>query len=163
MSVWVSCTRSASPTSAPSNPFTSRPSATGWRMRTHTPLSEAPVTRASNCWPMRGSSSMAAAHLRTRRSTFAALPSCSVQCASRLRVPGLHGGGGDREVFEELFRSCVLVGAGGRESCAVVDRPRLAGALSRRALLVPHALEQLCCAVPGPQLSLYASDRGGAR
>ena len=43
-SVCTSCTRTVSPTSSPSNPLTTRPSANGRANRTQVPVSEAPVT-----------------------------------------------------------------------------------------------------------------------
>src|SRR5688500_12599055 len=54
-----------------------------WRMRTHVPLLEAPVTRASKCSPMRFISSVAAAALRMMRSTLLASSSRLVQCSAR--------------------------------------------------------------------------------
>ena len=48
-------------------------------MRTQVPLSDAPVTIASNRAPIRDASSSAAADFWTWRSTLAALSSCSVQ------------------------------------------------------------------------------------
>ena len=49
------------------------------RSRTQVPFSEAPVTTPSKRWPIRHSSSSAAADLRTCRSTLSASSSCSVQ------------------------------------------------------------------------------------
>ena len=79
-SVWISLTWMRSPTSRPWNPRSSLPSAGGRRSRTHVPLSEAPVTMPSNCSPILPERSSAAADFRTRRSTFVAASSCSVQC-----------------------------------------------------------------------------------
>jgi hypothetical protein len=45
-SVWTSSTRARSPPSSPWKPRTTFPSATGRKMRTHVPLSDAPVTIA---------------------------------------------------------------------------------------------------------------------
>ena len=60
------------------------PSVVGEEMRTQVPLSDAPVTMASNFAPMRDASKEAAADLFTARSTFAALCSCRVQCAAQV-------------------------------------------------------------------------------
>ena len=49
-------------------------------MWTQVPLSDAPVTMASNRSPILGSSSIAAADFPTCRSTFFAASSSSVQC-----------------------------------------------------------------------------------
>ena len=59
-SVRTSWTRSVCPTSSFSKPVTSLPSTGGWRMRTHVPFSDAPVTSASNCSPILDSRSIAA-------------------------------------------------------------------------------------------------------
>ena len=66
-SVARSSTRTFSPTSSPSDPRTTRPSTGGWKTRTHVPLSEAPVTIASNRSPIRDSRSIAAADLPKKR------------------------------------------------------------------------------------------------
>ena len=78
-SVEMSFTRTLSPTSRPASPRTTLPSTGGLKIRTHVPLSDAPVTTPSNRSPMRVSRSSAAAALRTRRSTLFAASSCSVQ------------------------------------------------------------------------------------
>jgi hypothetical protein len=78
-SVRRSCTRTRSPTSSPSKPRTTRPSVVGPVIRTHVPLSEAPVTIPSKRAPIREARSIAAADFVTCLSTFAALSSCSVQ------------------------------------------------------------------------------------
>ena len=49
----ISFTRIRSPTSNPWAPWTTLPSTGGLRSRTQVPLSEAPVTMASKCSPMR--------------------------------------------------------------------------------------------------------------
>src|ERR1022692_4093279 len=69
-SVLTSCTRSLSPTRMFSKPLANLPSTGGCRRRTHVPLSDAPVTMASNCSPILDSSSIAAADFVTCRSTF---------------------------------------------------------------------------------------------
>lgn len=46
------------------------------------PFSDAPVTIASNCWPIFDSSSSAAADLPTCRSTLFAASSCAVKCCA---------------------------------------------------------------------------------
>ena len=51
-SAWTSLTRTSSPTSRPWNSRSSRPSVGGWKSRTHVPLSDAPVTMASNDSPI---------------------------------------------------------------------------------------------------------------
>ena len=51
-------------------------------MRTHVPLSDAPVTMPPNVAPMRDDRSSAAADFATCRSTLAAFFCCSVQCAA---------------------------------------------------------------------------------
>ena len=51
-SVLMSSTRTRYPTSRPSNPRISFPSTGGWKRRTQVPFSEAPVTMASNRFPM---------------------------------------------------------------------------------------------------------------
>src|ERR1700720_3181921 len=79
-SVRTSSTTTRSPTSSPANPRTTLPSAVGPEMRTQVPLSDAPVTMASNRAPIREARSSAAADFPTCLSTFAALSSWSVQC-----------------------------------------------------------------------------------
>ena len=82
-SVLISSTCTLSPTSRPRSPVTSLPSTGGSRSRTHVPLSDAPVTMASKRCPIRDSSKRAAADFRSRRSTFSASSSFSVQWLAR--------------------------------------------------------------------------------
>ena len=79
----ISSTRILSPTSTPSNPWTSLPSTGVLTSRTHVPLEEAPVTILSNCSPILDSRRSAAADFPTCRSTFLAASSVSVQCFAR--------------------------------------------------------------------------------
>src|ERR1043165_4475783 len=67
------------PMSRPCAPCTTFPSTGGWKIRTHVPLSEAPVTMPSNFSPMRFLSTYAAADLRTCCSTLFAASSAFVQ------------------------------------------------------------------------------------
>ena len=71
--------------------------------------------------------------------------------------------GRDHEVLDELLGTIVLVGLEVREHSAVVDRPRLDGAESQCALLMPQALERLCRAVLDAQLLLHAAHPCDAR
>ena len=97
-----SCTPTLSPTSRPSNPRTTRPSTVGDEIRTQVPFADAPVTMPSNCLPIRGASSSAAADFCTCRSTLVALSSCFVQCsASASSSDGEYGG--ERPVSEFRF------------------------------------------------------------
>src|SRR5438445_1121161 len=105
-SLWMSWTRARSPTSRPSKPRTTFPSTGGWRMRTHVPFSDAPVTIASNRSPIRDARSCAAADFRTCRSTLAALSSCSVQWrANAFSSASLYGTG--RSAIAALSSRCV--------------------------------------------------------
>lgn len=63
--VSTSLTVTLSPTSRPWAPCTTFPSTGGWKMRTHVPFSDAPVTRPSKRSPTRASRMQAAADLRT--------------------------------------------------------------------------------------------------
>ena len=60
----MSFTRTRSPTSRSSNPCTTFPSTGGLKIRTHVPLSDAPVTMASKRSPIRDAKSSAAADFR---------------------------------------------------------------------------------------------------
>ena len=97
-------------------------------MRTHVPFSEAPVTIASNLSPIaRGSSSSAAADLRTCRSTLSASSSCS-RAVRGQRVqssPSSYGGGvaGDRRLQQPL-RDQVRDSGGSAPSSARSRAPR---------------------------------------
>src|SRR5207249_2115767 len=111
----TSTARTRSPTSIPSNPRTTFPSAGGRSTRAHVPLTDAPVTIASNRSPIRDARRSAAADFRTWRSTLSALSSCSVQRrASAASSASVYGAG--RPASAALRRRWVMRSGNRRRS-----------------------------------------------
>ena len=122
------------------------------------PLSAAPVTMASNCSPMRGLSSRAAADFSTCRSTLLAASSCVGAVAGQLGQL-IHAVAGRRPAMAAFNRRWVI-----RSVIAAVGRGGM-GVVFHRQAKVPRAAPPGISATysPEPNSLITARDRSGKR